>query len=58
MILVPEELSNFFQNATKNLSINENSHTVDSSSSITDLVDKAMNTYSNHPSILLIKQKL
>ena len=30
----------------------------DSSSSITDPVDKAINTYKNHPSILLIKQKL
>ena len=56
--LVSEELNNFFQNSTKNLDINENSYIVDSSSSITDPVDKAINTYKNHPSILLIKQKL
>ena len=31
---------------------------VDSSSSIVDHVDKAINTYKNHPDILLIKQKL
>ena len=46
--LVSEELNNFFQNATKVLNINENS----------DTVDKAINTYKNHPSILLIIQKL
>ena len=47
--LVSEELNNFFQNATKTLNINENSYIVDSSSSITDLVDKAINTCKNHP---------
>ena len=31
---------------------------VDSSSSITDPVNMAINTYENHPSILLMKQKL
>ena len=45
----------FLQNATKTLNINENSYIVHSSPSITD---KAINTYKNHPSILLIKQKL
>ena len=42
--LVSEELNNFFQNAIKTLNINENSYIVDSSSSITDPVDKAINT--------------
>ena len=56
--LVSEEQKVFFENATKTLNINENSYIVDSSSSITDPVDKAINTYKNHPSILLIKQKL
>ena len=56
--LVSEELKFFFQNTTKTLNINENSYIVDSSSSIADPVDKAINTYKNHPSILLIKQKL
>ena len=56
--LVSEELNNFFQNAIKTLNINEKTYIVDSSSSITDTVDKAINTYKNHPSTLLIKQKL
>ena len=56
--LVSEELNIFFQNETKTLNINENSYIVDFRSSITDPVDKAINTYKNHSSILLIKQKL
>ena len=48
----------FSRNAIKTLNIDENSYIVDSSSSITDPVDKAINTYKNHPSILLIKQKI
>ena len=56
--LVSEELKNFFQNVTKTLNINENSYIVDSTSSITDPVGKAINTYKNHSSIFLIKQKL
>ena len=47
--LVSEELSNFFQNATKTLNINENLYVVDSGSSITDPVDKAINTYKSTP---------
>ena len=42
--LVLEELNNFFQSAINN--------------SDADPVDKASNTYKDHPSILLIKQKL
>ena len=53
--LVSEELNYFFQNAAEALNINENTYIGDSSSSITDPVDKAINTYRNHPSILLIK---
>ena len=56
--LVSEEQNIFFQNATKTLPINENPYIVDSSSSISDPEDKAINTYKNDPSILLIKQKL
>ena len=56
--LVSEELNNLFQNTTKSINIIEKSYIVDSSSSITDPVDKAINTYKTHPSILLIKQKL
>ena len=56
--LISEELNIFFQNTTKTLNINENSYIVDSSSSITDRVDKAIKIYKNCPRILLIKQKL
>ena len=48
--LVSEEQNNFFQNATKVLSSNENSYIVDSSSSIADSIDKAINTYKNYSS--------
>ena len=43
--LVSEELTIFFQNATKTLNINENSYIVDSSFNITDPVDKTINTF-------------
>ena len=52
-----EGLKHFFQNATNTLNINENSYIIDSSSSITDTVDKTINTHKNYPSILLIEQK-
>ena len=55
--MVSKELNIFFQNATKALNINDNSYLIDSSSSITDRIDK-VNTYKSHHSILLIKQKL
>ena len=57
--LVSEKPNNFFQNATKTLSINENLYIVDSSSSITDIVDKAIikTIIKTIPSILLIKKK-
>ena len=51
--LVSEELNNYFQNATKTLKISENLYIVDSSFSMTNLVDKANNAYKNHRSILL-----
>ena len=40
------------------LYINENLYIVDSSSSMIDPVDKTINTYKSHLSILLIKRKL
>ena len=57
---VSEELNNFcFQKCNKTLNTDENWYIVDSSSSITDPVDdKDINTYKNHPTILLKKQKL
>ena len=56
--LVSEGLSNFLQNAATTLYIYDNPYIVDSSSSIIDTADKAINTYKNDPVILLIKQKL
>ena len=56
--LVSEELKLKKKNATKPLNINEKWYIVDSSSCITDSVDKAVNTCKNHCSILLMKQKL
>ena len=47
--LVSEELNNIFQNATEILNLNENSYIIDSSSSITDPVEKALNTYKSLP---------
>ena len=47
--LASEELNNFFQNATETLNLNGSSYIVDSSSSITDPVDKVINIYKNHP---------
>ena len=52
-----EGLNNFFQNVTKILNIIVNSYIVDSSSSISDPVDKTINTYKNHLTILLMKHK-
>ena len=47
-----------FQIITKALNVNKNSYIVVPSSSITDSVNKAINTYKNDPSIMLVKQKL
>ena len=46
--LISKELNQFFKNATKSLNIRENS----------DPVNKAISKYGNHPSILLIKDKI
>ena len=56
--LVSVELNNCFENLTKTIKINENTYIVDSHSNVIDPVDKVINTYKNHPSILLIKQEL
>ena len=52
--MVSEELSNFFENATRSLEINENSYIVDTDSNEVNSVEKAI----NHPSVLLIKSTL
>ena len=56
--LVSEELSNFFQNATKTLNKIENSYLTNNANEVLDPVDKAVFKYKNHPSILTIKNSL
>ena len=56
--LVWEELNKFFENATRGLWINENSYITDTDSNEINSVEKAINKYSNHPSVLLIKSRL
>ena len=56
---VAETLNTFFKNAVSTLDINENSYIVNNeSSTILDLVEKAIKKYEVHPSILLIKNKI
>ena len=56
--LVSEELNKFFENATRGLEINENSYIIDTDSNEINSVEKAINKYRNHPSVLLIKNRL
>ena len=56
--LVSEELNNFFENATRGLEINENFYIIDTDSNKINSVEKAINKYTNHPSILLIEGSL
>ena len=56
--LVSEELSKFFENATRGLEINENSCIIDTDSNEINSVEKAINKYRNHTSVLLIKSRL
>ena len=56
--VVADEINSFFKNATKNLGITENTYIVDNSNGITDPVNKAIDKFKNHPSILLIQRKV
>ena len=56
--MVSEELNKFFENATRGLEINENSHIVDTDSNEINPVEKAIHKFRNHPSVLLIKSTL
>ena len=56
--LVSEELNKFFENTTRGLEINENSCIIDTGSNEVNSVEKAINKYRNHPSALLIKNRL
>ena len=56
--LVSEELNKFFENATGGLETNENSYIIDTDGNEINTVEKAINKYRNHPSVLLIKIRL
>ena len=56
--LVADEINSFFKNATKNLRITENTYIADNSNDITDPVNKAIDKFKKHPSILLIQSKV
>ena len=56
--LVSEELNKFFENATRGLEVNENSYIIDTDSNEINSVEKAINKYRNHPSVLLINRTL
>ena len=53
--LVSEELNKFFENVTRGVEINQNSYIIDTDSNEINSVEKVINKYRNHPSILLIK---
>ena len=57
--LIAKELNKFFKNAVSTLNIKENRFITNrSSDGITDPVDKAIDKYKSHPSILLIQKHL
>ena len=56
--VVADEINSFFNNATKNLGITENTYIADNSNDITDPVNQATDKFKNHPSILLIQSKV
>ena len=53
-----DDLNKFFENATRSLEKNENSYIIDTGSNEINSVEKAINKYWNHPSVLLIKSTL
>ena len=56
---VAEELNNFFKETVSTLDINENSYILNPDSiNISDSIEKAINKYKFHPSILLINDKI
>ena len=56
--VVADEINSFFKNATKNLGITENTYIADNSNDFTDPVNKAIDKFKNHPSILLIQSEV
>ena len=55
---ISEELNTFLKNATKSSNIQQNSCLTDDSNETEDPVKKAIFKYKNHPSIILIKNKI
>ena len=55
---IAEELNNFFKNAIASLNIHENKYIVENIENINDPVDKAIQKFEFHPSILRIKNKI
>ena len=55
---ISEELNTLFKNATRSLNIRQNSYITDESNEIEGQVKKAISKYKNHPSIILIKNKI
>ena len=56
--LISEELNQSFKNVTKALNIQENSYLIDKKTKLSDPVNKAISKHKNHPSILLIRDKI
>ena len=57
--LITKELNKFFKNAVSTLNIKDNRFITNrSSDGITDPIDKAIDKYKFHPSILLIQKHL
>ena len=56
--LVSEKLNKFLENAIRGLEINENSYITDTDNNEVNSVEKAINKYRNHTSVLLIKSRL
>ena len=56
--VVADEINSFFKTATKNLEATENTYIVDNRNDVTDPVNKAIDKFKNHSSILLIQAKV
>ena len=56
--MVSEEFNKFFENTTRRLEINENPYIIGIDSHEINSVEKAINIYRNHSSVLLIKSTL
>ena len=55
--MVSGGLKFFFENATRGLEIKENPYAIDTYGNKINSVEKAINKYRNHPSVLLIKSR-